>query len=432
MMSCLRRTRYAVASCLVLAACTLWAQEPARAGNDWPQWRGPSRDGRSTETGLLKEWPKDGPPLLWRVAGLGKGYSSVSITGGRILTMGDRGPAQYVIALDLASHKELWATKVGGPWRDGGPRCTPTVDGDLVYALGTKGDLVCLETATGREVWRKNFAKDFNGFMMSGWGYSESPLVDGDRLVCTPGGPKATLVALNKKTGEVVWKCATPPIGTRGKDGAGYSSIVVTEAGGVRQYVQTLGRGTVGVAAADGRFLWGYNRIANGTANITTPVVDGDLVFCTTSYKTGSALLRLVPGADKGIQAREVYFIEPQVFENHHGGVVLVDGCIYGGHGQNKGFPTCVDLKTGKVLWQSRGPGEGSAAVIYADGRLYFRYENGVVALIEATPKALTIRGTFQLPTKEGPSWPHPVLLDGKLYIRHHDALLCYNVKAGS
>jgi outer membrane protein assembly factor BamB len=413
----------------VLGSAWVIAEEKAVNRLDWPQWRGPDRNGRSTETGLLKEWPKDGPPLLWRIDGLGKGYSSVSIAGGRIFTMGDRGQGQFVIALDLGTRKELWATRAGNAWRDGGPRCTPTVDGDRVYALTARGDLICLEVGTGREVWRKSFGKDFGGFMMSGWGYAESPLVDGERLVCTPGGKKATMVALNKKTGEVIWKSAVPLIGPKGKDGAGYSSIVVSEACGIRQYVQTMGRGTVGISADDGRFLWGYNRIANGTANIPTPIVDGDLVFCTTSYKTGSALLRLTPKSDKGVQASEVYFIEPRDFENHHGGVVLVDGYLYGGHGQNSGFPTCVELKTGKLMWKSRGPGEGSAAVIYADGRLYFRYENGVMALIEATPTALKIMGTFKLPTTDGPSWPHPVILDGKLYLRHHDTLLCYNIR---
>ncbi len=426
-----REWRGHLAVCCVLVPVALAAEETSVSGRDWPQWRGPQRNGRSAETGLLKQWPKEGPPLLWKIEGLGKGYSSVSIAGGRIFTMGDRRQGQWVIALDLTSHQELWSVKVGSIWRDGGPRCTPTVDGDRVYALGARGDLVCLDAASGREVWRKNFAKDFGGFMMSGWGYSESPLVDGDKLVCTPGGPKASMVALNKKTGEVIWTCVIPTIGMKGKDGAGYSSIVATEVGGIRQYVQTTGRGTVGVAASDGRFLWGYNRIANGTANIPTPIVDGDLVFCTTSYKTGSALLKLVPKPDKGIEVQEVYFIEPKDFENHHGGLVLVDGCIYGGHGQNNGFPACVDFKTGKLIWKSRGPGEGSAAVIFADGHLYFRYENGVMALIEATPKALNVKGTFQLPTRDGPSWPHPVILDGKLYLRHHDTLLCYSVKAG-
>lgn len=425
----IRPLRSLLAGCLVLIPAALPAQESNAPKREWPQWRGPLRDGRSAETGLLKEWPKGGPPLLWTINGLGKGYSTVSIAGGRIFTMGERGPAQGVIALDYQTRKEMWFSKVGNTWRDGGARCTPTVDGDRVYALGAWGDFVCLEVATGREVWRKNFARDFDGRMMTNFGYSESPLVDGNNVVCTPGGRKATFAAFNKKTGEAVWTTLIPRIGPRGKDGAGFSSMVIAEVGGIRQYVQLLGRGAVGIAADNGRFLWGYNRIANPDANITTPTVEGDLIFFSTSYGTGSALLKIVPQPDKTLQAQEVYFVGPKDFENHHGGVVLIDGYLYGGHGRNNGFPTCLDFKTGKIMWKSRGPGEGSAAVFYADGRLYFRYENGVMALIEATPKALSVKSTFQLPTHNGPSWPHPVILDGKLYLRDHDALHCYNIK---
>jgi len=196
--------------------------EETMASTDWPQWRGPRRDAVSTDRGLLQAWPKEGPPLLWTAKGLGRGYSSVSIAGGKIFTMGDRGKEQFLIALDLASQKELWAARVGQPWGDGGPRCTPTVDGDLVYGLSPHGDLVCVETASGKERWRKNLPRDFHGHMMSGWGYSESPLVDGDKLICTPGGREATLVALNKKTGEVIWRAVVPE-----GDGAGYAWAVI-------------------------------------------------------------------------------------------------------------------------------------------------------------------------------------------------------------
>jgi outer membrane protein assembly factor BamB len=339
--------------------------------------------------------------------------------------MGDRNEEQFVICIDLATQKELWAAKVGKPWGDG-PRSTPTVDGERVYAIGTHGDLVCVESATGEEVWRKNFGKDFGGKMMSGWGYSESPLVDGDKLVCTPGGPDAMMVALDKKTGETIWKCAMPNIGSRGKDGAGYASIVPDQVGEVRMYVQITGRGAIGVST-DGKFLWGYNKIANGTANIPNVVVEDDYVFCTTSYKTGSALLKLVP-TEGGIKAEEVYFLTPDQFENHHGGVVLVDGYIYGGDGQNQGAPVCLEMKTGKIMWKEKPVGNGSAAVLYADSRLYFRYDNALMALIEATPTAFKVTGSFELPSKTGPSWPHPVISDGKLYLRDNDVLLCYDV----
>ncbi|MHC4664480.1 MAG: PQQ-binding-like beta-propeller repeat protein, partial [Planctomycetota bacterium] len=338
--------------CLVLLAA------PVSLGGDWPNFRGPNWDGKSTETGLLKNWPEQGPPLAWKVEGLGKGFSSVAITGGKIFTMGDRQDLQWVIALDLATRKELWAAKVGRPWATGkgGPRCTPTVDGDLLYAIGTHGDVVCLETATGKERWRKSFPDDFSGKMMSKWGFSESPLVDGNKLLCTPGGKDAGIVALNKRTGETIWKCAIPDIGSRGKDGAGYSSVVVAEIGGVRQYIQMMGRGVVSVAASDGKFLWGYNKIANDVANIPMAVVDGDYVFCTTSYKTGSALLK-ISRSDKGFDAKEIYFLTPDQFENHHGGVILLDGYIYGGDGQNKGTPVCLEMKTGKIMWKEEPVG---------------------------------------------------------------------------
>jgi outer membrane protein assembly factor BamB len=268
---------------------------------------------------------------------------------------------------------------------------------------------------------------DFGGRMMTGWKYSESPLVDGQRLVSTPGGPDAALVALNKTTGEVIWKCGIPEIGGRGKDGAGYSSMVVAEVDGIRQYVQILGRGAVGVEATTGRFLWGYNRIANGTANIPTPVVRGNYVFVTTSYRTGSALLKLTRNSD-AIDVEEVYFLGTNQFENHHGGVVLVDDHIYGGSGQVNGIPVCLEFATGKIAWKADPPGRRSAAVLYADGRLYFRYEDGLVALVEATPEEFRVKGTFHTAVKNGASWPHPVIHDGKLYLRDQGTLMCYDV----
>jgi outer membrane protein assembly factor BamB len=402
------------------------AAERLAKTKDWPQWRGPERDAVSTETGLLKEWSDDGPPLEWKSGGLGEGYSSVAIAGGRIFTMGNRNREQSLIALSLDGGKELWTAKVGGR-RGDGPRSTPTVDGDRVYALGTEGDLVCCQAADGAELWRKNCGADFGGRMMSGWGFCESPLVDGDKLVFTPGGKDAVIVALDKKTGRTLWKAALPDIGNRGGDGAGYSSIVISEAAGVKQYVQTIGRGTIGVAAADGKFLWGYNRIANGTANIPTPIVDGDYVFCSTGYGTGAALLKLVrDGA--GVTAEEQYFLSGNDLQNHHGGMVLVDGYIYGGHGNNNGLPFCVEMKSGKILWKNRGPGSGSAAVVYADGRLYFRYENGVMALIEANPDSYQEKGNFKIPNVSHPSWAHPVVLGGRLYLREWDQLYCYRI----
>ena len=401
---------------------------------DWPEFHGPRRDSICRETGLLQEWPEGGPKLLWMLEGLGRGYSTIAVARGRFFTMGDRTveggeEAQFVLAYDLNTRRQLWASRIGPPHSDGGPRCTPTVDGELLYAIGTDGDLVCLSAESGEVRWRRNFVADFAGQFMSSWKFSESPLVDGDRLICTPGGPDAMMVALNKHDGSVIWKCAVPSLGEKGADGCGYSSCVVGEMCGVRQYVQLIGRGVIGVEAATGRFLWGYNPVANNVANITSPVVRGDYVFATTAYNTGSVLLKIDCEGDT-FKADEVYFAGSRDFQNHHGGVVLLGDYVFGGHGSNRGDPRCLELGSGKVVWQQRAPAPGSAGVLYADGHLIFRYDRGPVYLIEATSEAFRIKGHFKPPTGEGPAWPHPVIHKGRLYLRHADMLLCYDVRA--
>ncbi len=424
--------------CWVLLFGSLCVTTSAVAQSDWPRFRGPDCTGICPETGLRQEIPADGLPLLWQITGCGTGFSSVSIADGRLFTMGDREEggekSQFVTAFDLNTHEQVWSTKIGPPHNDGS-RCTPTIDGDRLYALGTDSDLVCLDVATGELRWKKNLQRDFGGKMMSGWRWSESPLVDGDKVVCTPGVQDAVMVALNKTTGELIWKSAMPDIGSAGKDGAGYTTIVAADVDGVRQYITIVGRGAIGVAADTGQFLWGYNQIANKVANIPSPVVRGNHVFVTTSYKTGSALLKLTKEGD-GFTAEEVYFLGPRDFENHHGGVVLVGDCIYGGDGQNNGTPVCLDFLTGKIQWKEKdwmrqAKAGGSAAVLYADGNLYFRYEkNAVVALIEANPDEFRLKGTFQAAVDDGPSWAHPVIHDGKLYLRSHDVLMCYDVQS--
>jgi outer membrane protein assembly factor BamB len=405
------------------------------AERDWPQWRGPARDGVSAATGLLSEWPEAGPALAWRTAGLGSGHSSLSVADGRLFTLGDRGGSEFVIALDASDGSELWRVRLGAANEDGrgrgGSRSTPTLDGDRVYALGTEGYLVCLEAATGSQVWRLSLPGDFGGQMMSRWRFSESPLVDGERVVFTPGASDAFIVAVDKRNGRELWRASVPELGPNGRDGAAYSSIVVSEGAGVRQYVQLAGRGVVGVRASDGEYLWSYNRVANDVANVATPIVRGDLVFASTGYHTGSALLRLVPAAG-GVAAEEVYFLDAPTLQNHHGGLVLVGDHVYGGHGQNNGFPICVELESGDVVWggQIRNQGTGSAAVTVADGHLYFRYQNGVTMLIEATPEGYRERGSFEIPDAEPPGWAHPVVAGGRLYVRDQDRLFCYDVAA--
>jgi outer membrane protein assembly factor BamB len=418
---------------VALGITTLSSQgAPQATGGEWPQWRGPNRDGVSVETGLLQQWPTGGPRLLFSAAGMGGGFSSVAVTGGRILTMGDRRDGQYVLAFNEADGAPLWATRVGGRHVDqyGGPRATPTVDGDLTFATSTDGDLVALETATGQVRWRKNLPDDF-GAPTPGWMFAESPLVDGDRVVIAPGSRRAAMVALEKTTGKEIWRATMPALGRAGHDSPDYSSIAISNGGGVKQYVRLVGRGVISVRASDGWFLWGYNNVANNVANISTPIVTGNFVFASTGYQTGAALLELSPAQNDRVAMQERYFLESRVFQNHHGGMVLIGNHIYAGHGHNRGTPICIELSTGRVVWGGdiRNAGEGSAAVTAADGHLYFRYQNGVMMLIEATPDGYREKGHFQIPDVRQPSWSHPVIAGGRMYLREQDRLHVYDVK---
>ena len=416
-----------------LAAASVLAQTQAR-GEDWPQWRGPNRDGRASAVSLNHDWSAHPPALLWMTDGIGAGFASVAVRGERIYVGGDLEQGQGVTALNRADGAVLWKSTLteSVPRHDSpGARCTPTLDGDRLYMVTSNGALHCLAVADGAVLWQKDFEREWGGKMMSGWGFSESPLVDGDRLVCTPGGPQALVVALNKETGVEIWRGTLPDIGSNGDDGAGYSSIVISEGGGLRQYIQLVGRGLVSFRSDNGAFLWGYNRIANGTANIPTAIVQDDLVFASSGYGTGAALLRL-SAAGSGVRAEEVYFLDGDTFQNHHGGMVLVGDYIYAGHGHNRGRPICIELETGRVAWGGReleAPGDGSAAVLYADGHLVFRYQDGTVALIEAVPEEYRLKGTFTPEFVKKPSWAHPVIVDGRLYLREDSRLMCYSLQ---
>ncbi|MCA9225890.1 MAG: PQQ-binding-like beta-propeller repeat protein [Planctomycetales bacterium] len=406
------------------------ATSKSKSTGDWPTWRGANRDGVCQETGLLSEWPEDGPRQVWQVSGLGTGYSSVAIADGVIYTMGRQDGVESLIALKTEDGSELWRTEVGRANREKGPNCSPTVSDGRVYALSFEGDLLCADAKTGRELWRKSFAREFGGRMMSGWRFSESQLVAGDRLICTPGGQQAMMAELDKATGRVIWTTPMPNGGSRGGDGAGYSSIVISNAAGVKQYVQLVGRGVIGVAANDGRLLWRYEAIANGTANIPTPIVVDNFVFCSTGYGDGGTALLELSGGPRGVNMREVYYKSSNETQNHHGGMIRIGDYVYMGHGHNNGFPLCVEWKTGRDVWRpGRGPGSGSAAILCADGHFYFRYENGKMALIEATPDEYRLKSTFKIPSGNGPSWPHPVIADGRLYLRDQEVLLCYDVR---
>lgn len=537
---------------------------------DWPQWQGPDRNAHSKETGLLQEWPKEGPPLAWKATGLGGGDSMPSVAGGRIYGMSHRGNDEVVWALSEKEGKEIWAVRTAPayttswPQSKEGPSATPTVDGDRLYVMGLAGNLACLRVADGKLIWQRNLVADFGGKMPM-WSYRESPLVDGDKVICTPGGDETTMVALNKLTGKTIWKTFVPdragdtrnqspsanrpnvigtdlllstldknhdkvisadelaaapavlPVLDRNQDGkiaedevapanavatgrgrrrgpggimrmmkshsaldadengaldteevknavaalqridanrdgkltedevgmkhfgpqdtgAAYSSAIAIEFGGQRQYVQFLARTVAGVAATDGKLLWRYDKPANSMRlNISTPLFHGGQVFAASAYGAGGGLARLEKTASGGFTALEVWF--SKAMENHHGGVILHDGALFGANGGNGGgYLACLDFKTGEVLWNERDSDKRrvtKGSVAFADGRIYYRTEEGPIVLIEPSRKEYLERGRFDQPERtDKPAWAHPVIANGKLYIRDQDTLFCYDVKA--
>jgi outer membrane protein assembly factor BamB len=560
-------------------ACGAAALGAAAEAADWPQWQGPDRNAVSKETGLLQEWPKGGPPLAWKVKGLGGGYNSPSIVAGRIYGMSFRGSDEVVWSRSEKDGQELWVAKLGPAMREGlpqgseGPGCSPTVDGDRLYVLGAGGALACLQTSDGKIVWQRSLTKDFGGRPPM-WRYAESPLVDGDKVVCTPGGGGGTLIALDKSTGKLVWKCQVPdpaggqvanrgpgpnrmpspmrfmpalvaldadksgdvsademknastvlaaldkngdgklkedeltpqfPGGPQGGKGpekgprrggfggrgggfrmmpvhaaldanenseidaaeitgaadalakldkngdgkltdeevsprfgpsgpassAGYSSAIAIDFDGQRQYVQLTAKTLVGVAAADGKLLWRYDRPANRMGiNCSTPLFHDGLVFASSAYGNGGGAVRLVKESSGAIKAEEAYFNNRM--QNHHGGMIVVDGALYGATGGNEGgMLAAIDFKSGQQLWRERKGPKGSVA--FADGRIYLRSEDEDVVLVEPNREKYVERGRFKQPDRsESPAWAHPVIANGKLYIRDQDVLLCYDVKRG-
>ena len=400
----------------LVAVLSLPAAVSNRAADDWPQWRGPNRDGRSAERGLLQAWPPNGPPQAWRARGAGDGYSSFAVADGRLLTLGARGGREFVIAFDAASGKELWATDHGarfGNDRGDGPRGTPTVENGRVYAFGASGDMTVLDAATGKIVWTVNVLQKFGASNIT-WGLSESPLVLEDRVLVNAGARGASVVALGKKDGSVIWRSES--------DQAGYSSAVLHQVGGIQQAIFFTGQRAIGVSVEDGRLLWSYDRVSNRTANIATPIVHGNRVFLSSDYGTGAALLELAAGGG-GVSAREVYFTRDM--RNHHASSVLVGDHLYGFSGA---ILTAMRFDTGEVAWRDRSVGKGS--LVFADNRLYLFSENGVVGLAEANPEGYGERGRFAIETGRLPTWSHPVVSGGKLFIRDQDTIYAYDVRA--
>ena len=402
-------------------------------GEDWPTFRGASRTAVAPDTNLLESWPEGGPKLLWKAIGAGRGYATPAIAGSRIITLGDGlsttgdDKDEYLTCYDRETGKQLWKTKTGQAWNEGpeswqSSRSTPTVDGDLVSVITPQGQLICCQVADGKETFRIDLKAAFGGKKGDGWGYSESPLVDGDRLIVTPGGDDAMMVALDNKTGKEIWRC--PQKDCRG---AGHSSIVISKVGNRKVYVQTTASGAVGVDAASGKLLWSFP-IDQTTAVIPTPIVRGDLVFFSAGYRRGGALLKQVATAD-GVKMEEIYGLK-QELANKHGGLVLIGDHIYG-DSDDQGIPFCAELMTGKIVWKERGTGKGSIAVAAGDGHVYLRFQDGILALVKADPAGYKEVSTFKIPDSDArPSWAHPVILDGKLYLREQDAILCYDITA--
>jgi outer membrane protein assembly factor BamB len=406
------RTLVAVTCCLALSAVV-----SSHAIDDWPQWRGPKRDGVSVERGLLKSWPQAGPPLAWKAQGAGEGYSSFAAANGRLYTLGARGGSEFVMAFDAASGKKLWEVEHGrrfGNDRGDGPRGTPTVDGAQLYAYGASGDLSALDAATGKSIWKVNVLKQFGGSNIN-WGLSESPLVLGDRVLVNAGGPNASIVALKKTDGSVIWKSQS--------DEAGYSSGVVHEVGGTRQAIFFTGTRVLGVKVDDGSLLWSYDKVSNRTANIATPIVRGNRVFVSSDYGTGAALLEVTPGGSTGVTMREVYFTREM--RNHHASSVLIGDHLYGFSGA---ILTALRFDTGQTAWQDRSVGKGS--VVFADERLYLFSEGGVVGLAEANPAGYREHGRFSIQRASSlPTWSHPIVANGRLYLRDQDTIYAYDIK---
>ncbi len=406
---------------LILAAFffgDILQSSPAASSPDWPQWQGPKRDNISKETGLLQEWPKDGPAKTWAITGLGEGYGSVAIKGDRIYIQGTKAGNSVVFCLNRADGKPVWDRTIG-PRLDqdqgAGPRSTPTVGKNFLWVLDEGGNLACLKPSDGSIVWKRNMLDDFKGANPY-WHISESPLIDGEKVIVTPGGPDACVVALNKKTGETIWT-------SKGQsDPAHYCSCVIAEIDGIRAYTTFTAKAGIGVRARDGAPMWSYPGAANETANITTPVVSGNKVFYSSNYGQGCGLIELKKEGDL-LKEKEIYFNKE--LQNHHGGIVLIGDHIYGYSGD---ILTCIEFATGKEVWKDRAVGKG--AVTYADGQLYILSEANVVGLADATPKGYKEKGQFRIDDTGRSSWAHPVVCGGHLYIRNQDYLNCYDISS--
>jgi outer membrane protein assembly factor BamB len=404
------------------------------AGADWPQWRGPDRSDVSGETGLLKHWPKGGPKLLWTFDETGTGYGGPAVVGDRLYVMGTDEKDEFLLAIDVNTGKKVWSTRVGPYFFNkygSGPRSTPTVNGDLVVVLGPGGDLACFERGGGgARKWAVNLRDPAIGGVLPGWGYSESPLVDGEQVVCSPGGSKGTFAAFDKNTGKVLWRSKEIT------DAAGYSSVVVANLGGVRQYVQQTMTGIAGFSPKDGNKLWFFANPKYRTAVIPTPIVHDRLIYAVAGYGAGASLLQ-VDSKDGTLGVEQKYSQQARdLMDNKHGGVVEVGDAVFGWSDAGNKW-VCQDFKSGKEIWSSKALGRGS--VTAADGNLYcFAEKDGTCVLVPAITAGWKEHGRFILPQHaahrefNNSVWTHPVVANGRLYLRDQEFLFCYDVKDGA
>lgn len=428
-------------SIVALLSVTFLYCAAANGFDDWPHWRGPQHNDQSSETGLLKEWPKGGPPQVWNNKNAGLGYAGLAIVNDQLFTMGMEDNREFVICLNANDGTEIWRTSLeslpaGGP-RDGGylrqwgdgPRGTPTVDGDHVYVLGAGGHLACLKKSDGDKVWSAEMT-DFGGKVPT-WGYSESLLIDGLKVVCTPGGSIGTLLALDKKTGKKIWqsKPITRILESDGSETAAatknYSSILPVEWNNQRQYVQLTEHAVVSVHPETGDIIW-RSKWPGRTAIIPSPIFDDGEIYVTSGYDVGSKLIRI----DDNNKVEEVWYTKDM--QNHHGGVIKVGDYYYG---SSKSSYVCQNEKDGKKVWTDRNIKKGSIG--YADGMFYHVQENdGKVILMEADEQSHFIKGSFTIgpQTKrragKGKIWTHPIIANGKLYLRDQEMIYCYDIKA--
>ncbi len=394
------------------------------AAEDWPQWRGPNRDGISRETGLLREWPAGGPELVFRARGIGEGFSSIAIADGRILTLGSVSGREWVFALDEATGAILWSTPHSdeyNDWRGDGPRSVPTVAHGRVHALGARGQLSVLDAATGQIVWTLDLLEHFGARNIS-WGISESPLVLEDRILVSPGARRAGFAALDRNTGEVLWTAAG--------DEAGYASPIPIDLEGAPHVAFFSGDRAVGIRPSDGAVLWSYDRASNGTANIATPVLisnrDGVAqLFVTSDYGTGGGLIELRAGSGGEVTAEEAWFTRN--LRAHHMTPIFHEGVLYGFSGA---ILSAVRAGDGELFWRDRGFPKGALA--FADERLYLVSEDGDIGLMEPSRSGYLERGRFAFPERDRSRrelWSHPVVANGRLYVRDQDVLLGWTVR---